>query len=828
MGAMQTIVVNIVILGLMVFVCGVVSRSRKDDRLTSWRAGWIYILAHYVVQLARPSTPAGQHLQAFALSGTLAFAGIFFILSTMLLVRGRKAGLRLGLVISLTTIPVLGLVAFGVRNVWLLSFVLVARQTVTILSTLKIRRDRRRAILLPITAVAASVLAFYGVFHGDPSLVSLALVSELFLAAAIGFCFNDWEPTVGLRTMTLGMAAWSVAFPIEYAVQALWPGLAINSEIWRLPAFCAAAGMILLVLEEDAHAAHRLSDEYQLVFESNPHPLWIFESEAKRFVAVNQATLALHGYTRKEFLNLSLADVLDPTSEPTAEIHTTPSGPLTLRSVRHRRKNGTIVPLEVQAHDILFKGKQCRFVLGLDVSEREALQKQLVRQAHHDALTGLSNRMLFEEQLADAVTRTTDAREKLAIICLDICRFKYINDLYGPRVGDECIKRVANILRSSMKTTDFVARTGGDEFALVLCGVKNAGAAEQIATGLREQFQEPMMIQGYPIQFSFSMGLAICPDDGTNAVTLWRGAENVLRRAQAAGGGQVIWLSPELRAEAEQQVEIEASMRIKMEEAGFHLAYQPLYSFEGRIRGIEALIRLDHATYGPVSPGKVIPIAEESGLIIQLGMWVVEQVCRQLRMWMDDGLHVVPVAINVSAVQLMHADFAERVMEALTRYHIDPRWIHLEVTETAAMRNLKEVSGQMDKLSLAGISFSIDDFGTGHSSLGRLNQLPISVLKIDRSFIEQLSGSKENCATLTIVQAILSMAHALGQKVVAEGVETPVQLEILRDLNCDLLQGFLLSRPVPPKEIPALLSGVHPAFLEAAPIEPPAAFSEKM
>jgi EAL domain-containing protein (putative c-di-GMP-specific phosphodiesterase class I) len=217
-----------------------------------------------------------------------------------------------------------------------------------------------------------------------------------------------------------------------------------------------------------------------------------------------------------------------------------------------------------------------------------------------------------------------------------------------------------------------------------------------------------------------------------------------------------------------------------------------------------------HPRLGAVSPAKVIPIAEETGLIVPLGDWVIEQVCRQLRSWAKDGMCIVPVAINVSTLQLIHVDFAERLMQTLDRYEIAPSWIHLEVTETAAMSNLDEVSVQIAELSGRGISFSIDDFGTGHSSLGRLHQLAFSELKIDRSFTEQLCRDKQS--TLTIVQAIISMAHALGKTVVAEGVETETQLACLRELECDRIQGFLISRPVDPGEIPALMTMVHAVF----------------
>jgi EAL domain-containing protein (putative c-di-GMP-specific phosphodiesterase class I) len=302
------------------------------------------------------------------------------------------------------------------------------------------------------------------------------------------------------------------------------------------------------------------------------------------------------------------------------------------------------------------------------------------------------------------------------------------------------------------------------------------------------------------------MGLAICPDDGTDPDALWRGAEGALRKAQADGGGQTVWFSPEQGEAAQQQIEIEAYMSENLSDGRYRVVYQPFYGFDGQVHALEALLRLNHPRYGAVSPVFFIPIAEATGLIIPLGLWVIEEVCRQLLAWSDQGMRIVPVAINVSALQLMHVEFSERLVETLIQFGIDPMWIHLEVTETAVMANLDAVSNQLAALSALGISFSLDDFGTGQSSLGRLHKLSISVLKIDYSFIKDLCAKG---GTYSIVQAIVSMAHSLGHVVVAEGVETEMQLACLNQLHCDLLQGFLLSRPVTPEEIPVLTSTVH-------------------
>ena len=297
------------------------------------------------------------------------------------------------------------------------------------------------------------------------------------------------------------------------------------------------------------------------------------------------------------------------------------------------------------------------------------------------------------------------------------------------------------------------------------------------------------------------------PDDGTAAAPLWLSAETALSRAKAAGVGQVAWSSSELHTAAEQQVELEAFMRSQLEERGFKLVYQPLYSRDGQIQSMEALLRLSHPVHGPISPTLMIPLAEETGLIIPIGDWVIEEACRQLRAWQQDGVRVVPVAVNVSGMQLVQSGFAERLVATMARFQISPEQIELEVTESTEMLNAAEVIRQMTMLSEIGIRFSIDDFGTGHSTLNRLDRLPLHALKVDRSFTERLL---EVNGTRSIVQAMIWMAKALQMRVVAEGVEREDQIVAFNEMGCDYLQGFLLSRPVPPTQIPILLGSAHP------------------
>ena len=809
---MGQVVTNLVSLGLLVFLFAVIARRRPDDRLRCWVAGWIGVLIHIALKLWTPSAPIGQLANVCAGIGALALTAIFFIVSTMIVREGRAAGLRMAAILTVFTLPAVALAIVHPRPALLLTVVVIARQLAAVRLAVRPRVNRRTIVPILVSIHALSLAwMLLGIARGHAEFVVLALLGEMYLVAAVDFCFNAWERTLGLGTTCIGLAVFGAMFPGALLIARFWPGNQASSDMLGVGSFCVAIGMILIVLEEDSRAARQTTEEYRLTFDTNPHPLWILDSETFEFLAVNQATCAKHGYTSQEFAKLTLLDVLDPGLLTQVIQQVTSHSPNPNRLSRHIRKDGTVMALDITAHDIVFRGRPARFVLGIDVTEREELQRQVQHHSKHDPLTGLPNRVLFEEQLKSALARAIDAREKLAVLCLNLDRFKRINDTYGIRIGDECLKQVAEILRAHAGPMDLVARTEGDGFALVISGIKSGYPAEQVLMDMRETFREPVVAGGTKVRLSFSAGLALCPDDGFEVAPLWRRAESALAGARAAGGGQVMWSSPELHTAAEQQVELEGFMRAQLEEDGFQLAYQPLYTMEGDVEGLEALLRLTHPVHGPISPGTFIPLAEETGLIIPLGDWVIEETCRQLQRWRREGLQTVPVALNVSGLQLVQRGFAERLIGILSRFGTRPEQIILEVTESTVMLNEAEVTKQMTLLSEIGIRFSIDDFGTGYSSLNRLDMLPLRMLKIDRTFTERLCAVD---GTRSIVQAIISMAKALNMEIVAEGVERHDQMLLLSALGCDYLQGFLFSRPVPPAAVPGLLQHRHPVFAE--------------
>jgi len=815
---MEHVIPNIASLGLLVFLFTAIVRRAPDDRLRCWVAAWVWILVHTALKLWTPENPFLRLVSICVGIDALALAAIFLLVSTMIVREGRKAGLQFGGVLALFTLPCLTMSMAQPGLSVLLAVLVLARQGVTVWLAMRTRLNRRSvlSVVLPVCALSLTCMLF-GIGHGHSQVVVLALLGEMFIVAGVDFWFAGWERSLGLTTTCTGLIAFGAMFPVVILIRQGPPENSAAIAMLGVSLFCVAIGMILIVIEEDLRSVRQATEEYRLTFDTNPHPLWIYDAETLAFLAVNQAACLTHGYTREEFAKLKLLDIVDKSEMPQVLRQVAASAPSPNRASRHIRKDGTLLPMDVTAHSIVFRGRPARFVLGIDVSEREELQRQVLHHSRHDSLTGLPNRTLFEEQLEGALAlwirmrSTLDRDEKLGIVCLNLDRFKRINDTYGIWVGDECLKKVAEILRAKAGPTDLVARTGGDRFALVLTGLRSSWPAEVVLSELMEALREPLVVGRTKVRLSVSAGLAFCPDDGVAIMPMWRSAEGALSRARAAGGGQVVWSNSELRIAAEQQVDLEAFMRAQLEEGGYHLEYQPIFAMDGRVEGLEALLRLTHPVHGPISPGRLIPLAEETGLIVPLGDWVIEEVCRQLCAWRENGVRLVPIAVNVSGHQLMRGGFAERLVGILSRFQINPSQIDLEVTESTDMFNVAEVTRQMALLSEIGIRFSIDDFGTGHSSLNRLDKLPLSVLKVDRTFIERLC---EVDGSHSIVQATISMAKALNMLVVAEGVELEEQLELLKQMGCDYLQGFLLSRPLPPNAIADVMHGRHPLLAD--------------
>jgi len=428
------------------------------------------------------------------------------------------------------------------------------------------------------------------------------------------------------------------------------------------------------------------------------------------------------------------------------------------------------------------------------VLDRRRLQSQLIEHAYHDSLTGLPNRRLGEDRLSNATSRALRAGHKTAVLWIDLNKFKHVNDQHGHPVGDAVLQQAAHRLAGRLRASDTLARMGGDEFMAILEDVKDRQVAETTAIELLDVLALPMQINDMEISISASIGVSLFPEDGDSVDTLALHADRAMYAAKFTSCGVLSYTSDMDRGPAERR-EIEEELGLALETGGFSLVYQPQCLPDGTLVGLEALLRFHSNRLGDISPAQFIPIAEESGLIVPIGEWVLREVCRQCQEWQAISHIMVPIAVNISAIQFDRSDFADTVARILAETGQTPSLLVLELTESIVMQNIAESTRQMNRLKKLGVHIAIDDFGTGYSSLSYLHRLPIDLLKIDRSFIENLNEPE---GTHPIVEAVLSMAHALGYKVVAEGVETAEQLSTLRKNRCDIIQGFLFSRPVKP------------------------------
>jgi diguanylate cyclase (GGDEF)-like protein/PAS domain S-box-containing protein len=440
--------------------------------------------------------------------------------------------------------------------------------------------------------------------------------------------------------------------------------------------------------------------------------------------------------------------------------------------------------------------------LAVVVIEHKQLTDQLAYQAHHDALTGLPNRLMFDQQLEQCLEEARRHNWLLAVLFIDLDRFKQINDTLGHPTGDLVLEQVARRLEGCLRKSDTLARLGGDEFALVLPELNDSPDALRVAQKLLDGLQEPFHVEPHEMFLTASVGISLYPRDGTDAPTLERNADTAMYRAKNRGRNHVEFFTPELGLAALERMEIENALRKALECGELQLYYQPQVEAGNRLAGLEALLVWNHPKLGPTSPRQFIPVAEESGMIVPIGSWALAEACRQNVAWQKAGGARVKVAVNVSATQFCRADFVETVAQTLAQSGLDPALLELELTEGVVMRDLEESARQMDRLRALGVSIAIDDFGTGYSSLSYLRRLPIDSLKIDRSFLKEMD---RDANTMPLVQAIVTLAHGLGLTVVAEGVETRHQLEGLREVGCDRFQGFLLGGPAPPEGIEPLL-----------------------
>jgi diguanylate cyclase (GGDEF)-like protein/PAS domain S-box-containing protein len=544
------------------------------------------------------------------------------------------------------------------------------------------------------------------------------------------------------------------------------------------------------------------------VFENNSEAILITDAD-HNVVSVNRAFTEITGYAEDEVLGKNpriLASGRQSQAFYQSFYDTLNSKDQWRGEIWNKRKNGEIYP-EWSTISVLRneEGKITHYIaVFLDITERKKEEERIQYLANYDVLTGLPNRYLLNDRLDQGITLAQRQKTKMAVMFIDLDHFKNINDSLGHDIGDELLKMVAQRLKVCLRHADTLARQGGDEFVALLGDLSSEDevtfVAEKMCSSLLEQFT----VGEYQLSVTPSIGISIYPDDGDSAIQLLRNADLAMYRAKDAGRNRFEYYKPEMNVKALRRLQLENDLRTAIANGQIMLYYQPKVNVSsGQMVGMEALLRWRHPELGFVSPAQFIPVAEESGLINTIGDWVLHQAALQQRIWQSQGYRIVPVAVNLSARQFGQKDLAERIQTIVRNAGIPAHFIELELTESMMMEIGEDSLKMMDKLSKAGFDLSLDDFGTGYSSLSRLKLLPIKTLKIDQSFVRDIDTDENDEA---IVNATAVLAHAMEMKVIAEGVETPEQLDFIRNLQCEEYQGYLFSRPLPADEVVAYLS----------------------
>ncbi len=559
-------------------------------------------------------------------------------------------------------------------------------------------------------------------------------------------------------------------------------------------------------------------EQYHAVIEQSPNGVLIADSANFRIVAANPALLSSLGYGIEELRARTLSDVfaedgidsrflLKKLREP---------NPRTPMQLKLCRKDGKQVDVELTGNRIEYGGRRALAFTTHDVSLKRKIEAQLLEKqqhldhlAHHDQLTGLPNRLYLAAHLPPAIEAAQAKGDMLAVLFLDLDRFKHINDSRGHETGDKLLKIVAQRVRATVRTQDVVIRMGGDEFIVVLNHVKSADEVNETAGRINEALGAPIVIDGRPLVTTTSIGVSMCPRDGTTIGELLRQSDAAMYQAKDRGRNNFQLFSPSMDRKLKERMSIEASLRSALEKKQLDVHYQPVVDLDtNRVVTLEALVRWKHPSHGYVSPARFITIAEETGLIMPIGEFVLETVLNDARRWRDAGFEPVPVAVNVSAVQLQRGNLPATIQKLTRQRDLKPSMLQIELTESAAFerdsRTGESSEDAIAKLRELGVRIAIDDFGTGYSSLSYLKRWRVDYLKIDRSFVRDLVT---DMGDLAIVGAILAMARHLHIDVVAEGIEGWQQLEKLRQLGCPYAQGYLFAKPAPAVQCDRFLSG---------------------
>lgn len=573
-----------------------------------------------------------------------------------------------------------------------------------------------------------------------------------------------------------------------------------------------AFGDMLSLTVSDVTALKRSEVSFRLLFDNNPMPMWVFDAGTTQFLSVNDAAVQHYGYSRETFLQMQLRQIWPQDEWVTHSQALQQIGDVynSGHDWRHLKADGSEIHVLTFGRRVAFDGCDGYLVAVVDITERRKAEARIAHMAHHDGLTNLPNRDFFQDRLRLALERSQPANKRVAVLCVDLDLFKNVNDSFGHPIGDRLLKAVAERLKSEVRGENLVARLGGDEFAIVLASDASPNEASDFADRLIGVLSARYDIDGIEVVVGASIGIALSPGDGASCEELMRNADMALYRAKSDGGGVHRFFEREMDRQAQKRRDMERDLRRAFANGEFELHYQPLVDIAAnRISGFESLLRWRHPDKRMVSPAEFIPVAEDIGLIVQLGEWVLREACSEAMNWPVD----VKVAVNLSPVQFRSRHLVQAVISALAHSGLSPRRLELEITESVFLAETEANLAILHQLRELGVSISMDDFGTGYSSLSYLRSFPFDKIKIDRSFVKDLA---ERTDCVAIVRAISGLGRSLNITTTAEGVETTDQLDWLRAEGCNEVQGFLFSAARPASEIAALLSGFGPRAAQAA------------
>ena len=644
------------------------------------------------------------------------------------------------------------------------------------------------------TGMAAFEVA--GIVLWDPVLVITSIVlggAIGAIALPVGLHGDEEKWKIG-GALLLTLAICSHHFTAMGAVSIIpYPSIAVSES--AVPAGLLAIGVAIasvaliglalaaVVLDIRDHRRSELeTDRMRDLADASVEGLLVCDGDM--IVSVNRSFSSLTGFTTADLAGKTLESCF-PDLIAHTELLLRPNQPFEME-LRHR--NGSLTPVELILRPIVFAGRPHQVVAVRDLKARKDAEEHIYFLAHHDALTSLPNRSHFNARIDQEIAALAPGN-RLAVLCLDLDRFKEVNDLFGHATGDKVLQLVASRVSAVLSERQMLARLGGDEFAILMPDIADPAAAGRFAETILEALRAPGSGEPSDSHIATSIGIALCPDDAPDRQSLLSHADTALYRAKTEGRNTYRFFEAKMGAEVRERRLLEHDLRLAMARDELRLSYQPQQDAKtGAVVGFEALLRWRHPVRGEISPAVFIPIAEETGAILQIGDWVLRTACREAASWPQP----LKIAVNVSAVQLYNASFFQELHQVLIETGLSPRRLEIEITETALVRDFNRALAMLRQIKALGVAIAMDDFGTGYSSLSNLRAFPFDRIKIDRSFIKSVNSNEQ---AATIVRAVLGLGRGLGLPVLAEGVETGEELQFLQDELCDEVQGYLLGRP---------------------------------